>query len=190
MWGKYTGHPWIDLTKASNAEILLFCCYLDQAVEQQGDLLVIWVTMTLKWCHCNKVIQIKTSVKEWTLEMAWGFFHSAHNIWLSVQGIIIVSLEKWKHIQCFTFIIIIIIIITITATTIIIIIIIIIMTIIIIVIIIIIIKGSLSRNIKSLTMNIYKTNPYTFQWKHQYKSVQWIQLLSLIHVGIWVNPCW
>ena len=81
-----------------------------------------------------------------------------------------VSLEKWKHIQCFTFIIIIIIIIiTITATTIIIIIIIIIM--IMIIIIIIIINDSLSRNIKSLTMNIYKTNPYTFQWKHKYKSV-------------------
>ena len=48
LWGESTGHRWIPLTKASNAERWCFLwCAPQQTAEQTVDMLVIWDAMSL-----------------------------------------------------------------------------------------------------------------------------------------------
>ena len=56
--GKFTGLQWILFTKVSNADLKWFFVFfhqLIQAVEQTAELLVIWKTIMLMWCHCNEL---------------------------------------------------------------------------------------------------------------------------------------
>ena len=57
--GKFTGLQWILFTKVSNADLkcFLFCLFhqLIKAVEQTVEFLVIWIIITLMWCHCNEL---------------------------------------------------------------------------------------------------------------------------------------
>ena len=48
LWGEFTGHRWIPLTKASDAEFLCFLWYTpEQTVEQAIDTPVIWDAIAL-----------------------------------------------------------------------------------------------------------------------------------------------
>ena len=48
LWGEFTGHQWIPLTKASDAELLCFLWFApEQMVEQTIEMPVIWDTIML-----------------------------------------------------------------------------------------------------------------------------------------------
>ena len=54
LWEESTGHRWIPLTKASDAEPWCFLwCAPQQTVEQRVELPVIWEFMISMWRHCN-----------------------------------------------------------------------------------------------------------------------------------------
>ena len=51
-----TGLCWFPSQRAGNAELLIFCCLPEQAVEQIVDLPMIWDSMVLMWCCSNIMI--------------------------------------------------------------------------------------------------------------------------------------
>ena len=53
LWEESTGHWWIPLTKASDAELW---CFLWCAPEQTWDLPVIWAAMLFMWLHCYATV--------------------------------------------------------------------------------------------------------------------------------------
>ena len=54
LWGESTGHRWIPLTKASDAELWNFLWSVpDQTVEQTIEIPVIWDAVALIIRHCN-----------------------------------------------------------------------------------------------------------------------------------------
>ena len=77
LWGEFTGHQWIPLTKASDAELWCFLWSAPtQTVEWTIDTLVIWdaitpIMMSL-WCHI------------WQMEFA----QLASNVW---------QFGRWNH---------------------------------------------------------------------------------------------
>ena len=75
LWGEFTGHRWIPLTKASDAELWCFLWFApEHTVEQTIETLVIWdimaLIMTSPWCHVSK----NCPCKQW------------YNIWFSLQA--------------------------------------------------------------------------------------------------------
>ena len=54
LWGEFTGHRWIPLTKASNAELWCFLdLRLNKGMGKQPKYRWIETPSRLLWCHCN-----------------------------------------------------------------------------------------------------------------------------------------
>ena len=63
LWGEFTGHRWIPLTKASDVKLLFDLC-LNKLLSKQSRQWWFEMPMHSLWCHCNEfIVVLKFSFK-------------------------------------------------------------------------------------------------------------------------------
>ena len=105
LWGESTGHRWIPLTKASDAELW---CFLLSTVAQTTDTPVIWdaiaLIMTSLWCvswwtpmsQSLRVKILSTYFSALTDAVAWPSTERHIRMWMSACGVVQVEALRVK----------------------------------------------------------------------------------------------